>query len=117
MSPSLEQTGKAFVFYTKQKFRDLSSFDCTVMLLVDEIHLNSFFDYKGNNIVGTFFNSPSEAAKSAFAFMISSVFSAYKDVVHLLPTSKLIADDLHAMIKKNSSWFRERGVSSCNCHN
>ena len=88
------------MFYIKQKFRDLSSSDCTVMLLVDEIHLKSFFDYRGGNIVGTSFNSPSEAAKSALAFMITSVFSAYKDVVHLLPTCNLIADDLHAMIKK-----------------
>ena len=87
------------------------------MLLVDEIHLKLFFDCKGGKIVGTSFNSLSEAAKSAFAFMISSVFSAYKDVVHLLPTSKLIADDLHAMIKKNCLWFRERRVLSCHCHN
>ena len=100
MRPSVEKTEKAFMFYIKQKFRDLSSSDCTLMLLVDEIHLKSFFDYKGGNIVGTSFNSPSEAAKSAFAFMISSMFSAYEDVVRLLPTSKLIADDLHAMIKR-----------------
>ena len=88
------------MFYIKQKFRDLSSSDCTVMLLVDEIYLKSFFDYKGGNIVGTSFNCPSEAAKSALTFMISSVFSAYKDVVHVLPISKLIAGDLHAMMKK-----------------
>ena len=100
MSPSVEQTDKAFMFYIKHKFRDLSSSDCTVMLLVDEINLKSFLDYKGGNIIGTSFDNPSEAAKSAFAFMISRVFSAYKNVVHLLPASKLIADDLHAMIKK-----------------
>ena len=100
MSPSVEQIVKAFMFCIKQKSRDLSSSECTVMLLVDEIHLKSFFDYKLGNIVGNSFNCPSEAAKSAFAFMISSVFSAYKDVVHLLPTNKLIADNLHAMIKK-----------------
>jgi len=38
MSPSVEQSDKSFAFYTKQKFRSLSSSDVTVMLLVDEIH-------------------------------------------------------------------------------
>jgi len=37
------------------------------MLLVDEIHLQQFFDFKGGNIVGAASNS-NEAAKSAFAF-------------------------------------------------
>jgi len=32
--------------------------------------------------------------------MISSVFLSYKDVVHILPTSKITAEELHAMIKK-----------------
>ena len=89
MSPSVEQTDKNFLFYIKQKFQILCANDTTVMLLVDEIHLKPFFDYKGGNIIGTSFNSLSTAAKSAFAFMISSVFSNYKDVVHLLPASKM----------------------------
>ena len=32
--------------------------------------------------------------------MISSVFSNYKDVVHLLPASKMSTEDLHVMLKK-----------------
>ena len=32
--------------------------------------------------------------------MISSVFSKYKDVFHLLPTCKISANDLNAMFKK-----------------
>ena len=74
MSPSVEQTDKAFMFYIKQKFRDLSSFDCTVMLLGAEIHLKSFFGYKGGNIVSTSFNSPSEAAKSALLLRLAVCF-------------------------------------------
>jgi len=42
------------------------------MLLVDEIHLQQFFDYKGGSVVGTASNS-NEAAKSALAFLISSM--------------------------------------------
>ena len=100
MSPAVEQTEKTFLFYIKQKFRILTSSDTTVMLLVDEIHLKSFFDYKGGTVVGSSFNNCTAAAKSAFAFMISSVFSNYKDVVHLLPTSKISAEDLHSVLKK-----------------
>ena len=99
MSPLVEQTEKTFLFYIKQKFRILTS-DTTVMLLVDEIHLKSFFDYKGGTVVGSSFNNCTAAAKSAFAFMISSVFSNYKDVVHLLPISKISAEDLHSVLKK-----------------
>ena len=100
LSPSVKQSDKMILFYIKQKFRNLFLSDFTVMFLVDEIHLKSFFDYKGGNIVGTSFNCPSEAAKPAFTFMISSVVSAYKDVVHLLPTRKVTTDDLHEMIEK-----------------
>ena len=100
MSPSIEQTDKTFLFYTKQKFQCLKSSDLTVMLLVDEIHLKRYFDYKGGTIVGSTHNNVCNAANSAFAFMISSVFSKYKDVVHLLPTCKISANDLNAMLKK-----------------
>ena len=50
----------------------LQQTDITVMLLVDEIHLQQFFDYKGGSVVGTSSNS-NEAAKSALAFMISTM--------------------------------------------
>ena len=100
MSPSIEQTNKTFLFYIKQKFQCLKSSDLTVMLLVDEIHLKRYFDYKGGTIVGSSRNNVCNAAKSAFAFMISSVFSKYKDVFHLLPTCKISANDLNAMLKK-----------------
>ena len=69
-------------------------------MLVDEIYLKQYLDYKGGNIVGSSYNGVSNAAKSAFAFMISSIFSNYKDVVHLLPICKMTADELYIIIKK-----------------
>ena len=47
-------------------------------------------------------STSSKAVTSAFAFMISSVFSKYKDVVRILPTSKIAADDLFIVLKKQS---------------
>ena len=99
MSPSIEQTDKTFLFHIKQKFQCLKSSDLTVMLLVDKIHLKRYFDYKEGTIIGSSYYNVCNA-KSAFAFMISSVFSKYKDVFHLLPTCKISANDLNAMLKK-----------------
>ena len=100
MSPSVEQTDTTFLYYIKQKCQCLDPSDATVLLLVDEIHLKQYFDYKGGNIIGSSYNSVSNAAKSAFAFIISSIFSNYKDVVHLLPICKMTADELYIIIKK-----------------
>ena len=54
--------------------------DTTLYLLVDEIHLKPYFYFKGDNILGLFDNN-NETIRSAFPFMLSNVFSQYKDVV------------------------------------
>ena len=71
--------------------------DTTVSLL-DEIHLKPYIDYKGGNTVGLSDNS-NEAATSAFTFMLSSVFSQYKDVVHVMSTKCLKAENLFDIVK------------------
>ena len=99
MNPFHEQSENTFLYYIKQKFNALSSSDSTVSLMVDEIHLKPFYDYKGGTIAGVAFDS-FEAANSAFVFMISSLFSAYKDVVHVLPSRKMSAETLYDFICK-----------------
>ncbi|GBM55131.1 hypothetical protein AVEN_207020-1 [Araneus ventricosus] len=71
----------------------------TVILQIDEMHIKPYFDYKGGNISGLCFNSEN-AATSVMTFMISSILSSYKDVVHILPISKITADALHTFIKQ-----------------
>ena len=51
MSPSVEQTDATFLYFIKQKLQCLDPSDATVLLLVDEIHLKQYLDYKGGNIV------------------------------------------------------------------
>ena len=87
-----------FLIYIKNKSKFVEQNNNTVSLLVDEIHLKPYFDYKGGNIVGLSGNS-NEAATSAFVFMLSSVFSQYKDVVHVMPTKCLKAGSLFDIIK------------------
>lgn len=97
-SPSLEQHDENFLAYIKQEFKSLSDDDKTVNLLMDEIHLKAYFDYKGGNIVGSAFDS-CEAANSAFVFMVNSIKSSFKDV-HIIPTKCMKAETLHSIIKK-----------------
>ena len=73
--------------YIKNEFKLRVQKDI-VSLLVDEIHLKPYFDYKGGNIVDISDNS-NEAATSAFALMLSSVFSQHKDVEHVMSTKCL----------------------------
>ena len=100
VSPVNEQSEHNFMFYIKNKYKALQPRDKTVCLLVDEIHLAPFFDYKGGNLVGAAYDS-TKAATSAFVFMITSVFSDYKDVVHVLPSCKMTAIDLFKFLCKS----------------
>lgn len=58
-----------FVTYAKQKFNFLEEKDEKVTLLMDEIHLKQFMDYKGGNVLGTACNSEN----SAHVFMIKTM--------------------------------------------
>ena len=108
MSPLAEQRNHNFLQYIRQKFKDLQKCDKTVVLLVDEIHLKPFFDYQDGNIVGNAFDSK-DAANSAFAFMINSLFSSYQDVVHILLSCKLSSDVLYSLIRKTILGLEEIG--------
>ena len=72
--------------------------DITVSLLADESHLKPFIDYKVGYIVGLSDNR-NEAATSDFAFMLSSVISWHKDVVHVMPTKYLKTENLFDKVK------------------
>ena len=98
MNPVFEQQDNNFLMYIKSKFKLLSQEDMTVSLLVDEIHLKPNMDYKGGNVVGLAYNSH-EAATSAFAFMLSSVCSKFKDVVHVMPAKSIKAEILFNVMK------------------
>ena len=58
--------------------------------LIDEILLILYFDYKKGGIVrGCYSNI--KAATSVFVFMVFSIFSSYKDAVHVSPACKIDA--------------------------
>ena len=96
---SLIEQHNNFLVYIKNKFKLLVQQDTTISLLVDEIHQKAYIDYKSDNIVGLS-NNNNEAATSVFAFMLNCVFSQYKDVVHLMPTKCLKAENLFDIVKR-----------------
>ena len=98
MNPLIEQLDKNILMYIKNKFKFLQQGDTTVFLHVDEIHRKPYFDHKGGNIVGLSDNT-NKAATGAFVSMLSSVFSQYKDVVHVMPTKCLKTESLSDIIK------------------
>ena len=69
-NPLIEQHENNFHIYIKNKFKLPVRQYTTVSLLVGEIHLKSYIDYKGGNIVGLSDNS-NEAATSAFALSLT----------------------------------------------
>lgn len=97
--PDLEQRPENFLLYIKTKFKSLLERDKVVTLMVDEIHIKPSYDYKGGNIVGAAYNS-AEAATSAFVFMINSLKSKFKDVVHMIPAKSMKAESLHCILKE-----------------
>ena len=69
--------------YIKQKFKAISACDKTISLLLDEMHLKPYFDFKEGNTAGQA-HSSIEPAELTFVFMITSLFSSYKDVVYII---------------------------------
>lgn len=74
-----EQQDRNFLLYIKNKFKFLYAADKIVTLVVDEINMKPYFEYKGGNIVCTAFNTFA-AATSAFLIMVCSNVSKFKDV-------------------------------------
>lgn len=99
LDPHSEQINPNFLNYIKRKYLMLDDKDKLLILMRDEIHLKQLMDYKGGNIVGVSFNSD-DCASSAHVFMIKSVLTKYKDVVHVLPVKTLSGEELHLYLKK-----------------
>jgi hypothetical protein len=84
-----------FLSYIKEKRNSLQSHECYVTLMVDESHIKPYMDYKGGNLVGSAYDSQN-LATTAHVFMIQSLLSSFKDVVHILPVNRM---DAHKLFK------------------
>lgn len=98
-NPGEEQKNVNFLKYINYKAGHLQEHDKRVNLMVDEIYVKPFCDYTGGNIVGMAFDS-TNMATSAHVFMISSITSSYKDVVHILPVKSITYVQLYDFMKR-----------------
>ncbi|CAN7976688.1 unnamed protein product, partial [Ixodes persulcatus] len=101
ISPSQEQCEEGFLRYIKRRASILKPREKNVTLMLDEIHLQQFFEYKGGCLTGFAANS-AEPAKTANVSMVQSLLSSYKDVAHILPVTRITAMELHDVVKKVS---------------
>lgn len=53
-----------------------------VTLMVDDIHIKPYYDYRGGNMTGAALNS-TETANSAVVFMVQSLTCTFKEVAHI----------------------------------
>ncbi|XP_042146182.1 uncharacterized protein LOC121835767, partial [Ixodes scapularis] len=97
MNPQHEHRSSTFLSYMRKRIFDLDDRQRFVTLMVDEVHIKPFFDYKGGNITGVALNS-TEPANSAFVFMLQSITSNFKEVAHIVPVHRADAKFLHKML-------------------
>ncbi|KAH7980330.1 hypothetical protein HPB49_015048 [Dermacentor silvarum] len=108
-SPSREQQKDAFLSYARRLASTLKDHECFVTLMMDEIHLQASFQYKGGYVTGAATNSEN-AAKIAYVFMMQSLLSSNKDVVHILPVAKIEAKQLHDFLDLLIRQLEEIGI-------
>lgn len=84
--------------YLKIKKKFLKDHELVVNVLLDEIYIEPRLIFKGDTIYGASETDSNEIAKTAQVFMLSSVFSKFKDVVTIVPVSNLTAPQLKSML-------------------
>jgi predicted nucleic acid binding AN1-type Zn finger protein len=96
-SPQLEQYDANFLSFIKRKFAFLEEKDKIISLMMDEIHIKPYMDYKGGKIVGMAGNC-SDAATTIHVFMINSLLSSFKEVVHMYPVKNIKSEGLFTVL-------------------
>ena len=83
--------------YLKTKLKYLKPQERYINLLLDEIHIKPGVIYKNSKLTGT--NDDGDIATSIHCFMITSLLSNNKDVVALVPATKITAEQLCKLTK------------------
>ncbi|GBN65179.1 hypothetical protein AVEN_62468-1 [Araneus ventricosus] len=97
-----------FLVYAKHAFHSLKDDDLEEFLIIDEIYIKAFLDYKGGKIVRMAYNS-SKLATSVQLFILQNLFSPYKDVIHIVPIDTFDASKLFDLMKKVIMGLEEIG--------
>ncbi|BFZ13694.1 hypothetical protein BsWGS_16733 [Bradybaena similaris] len=96
--------------YLQVKSENMSSREKVVAIQMDEIYVKSAVSYTGGKIFGTASNSK-ESATTVQAFMISSMFGNYTEVVGLIPMKKMTTCDLKTNLLKTIHSVQSSGFT------
>lgn len=82
--------------------RNLTAREQYIILQVDEIYVKQNVSFKNGRLYGSAENSNSDCpfAKTVLAFLVSSAFGHFKEIVALVPVNKLTGDELSNLTKK-----------------
>ena len=86
------------VEYLSQKTRNLPPHEKIVTLIVDEVYVAQRIEYTNSAFVRL--ADDGSSATTVLSFMVQSVCSNYKDVVCVIPVSKLDTSILQALLHK-----------------
>lgn len=96
--------------YLKIKTNSLSSREKIVAVQMDEIYVKSTLNYTGGKLIGTASNAQ-ESATTVQAFMLSSIFGNYTEIVGLIPMKKMTAVDLRANLLQTIQRVQSAGFT------
>lgn len=97
VSPALEQQECCFLNYAKTILNVLTEHERIATVMMDEIHIQAHFDYKGGDATGAAANGLIPA--KARVFTLQSLPSNHKDV-HILPIAQIDTKALHEFLRK-----------------
>ena len=84
--------------YLEIRTLPLKPYEKTVILMIDEIYTARRVEYSNGAFVGL--TSDGKPAKTVLSFMVQSVSSHYKDIVCIIPVSRLSTQDLLKYFRK-----------------
>ncbi|XP_042147955.1 uncharacterized protein LOC115329104 [Ixodes scapularis] len=91
------QQNATFLRYVANRISDLDYRQRLVTIMVDEIHIGPFFDYKGGSTTDVAPNS-TEVAGSVLVFTVQSLTCQFKEVAHVVPMQRADAQFLHKLL-------------------
>lgn len=96
--------------YLRFKFSQLKEHEKIFVLMIDEIHTRQMVQVHNNNGNSGFDrHNAQHIAKTAFGFMIKSVFGPYKEMINLIPKYKNTSSTLENMTEKCIRLIHELG--------
>lgn len=82
------QENKYFLGYMKKIAKAMMEDEKTVTLMLDEVHIKPYLDYKGGTVTSASINT-GEPATTAHVFTVQSQLPSSKDAVYILSVSRM----------------------------